>query len=793
MKKQISISKFFAIRNNDQAAADVTGEKGGSLEPCHKEEVERSQAIIPRPIAERKTPTSEAIKVPFHPDRTYEFKKTMAGKQKRSCNYQWFIKYPWLHYAPENDSVICFICFNHNIKNNMLSCTKQEPSFTTTGFSSWKKAIECFNKHQDSECHKVALSFHTTVKSCKNIIDTTNINAANKRKNERNYLIKVVESLQYLARQGIPLQGHDGNDNFTQLLLLRSKDDKSIRKRLAAPTNREFKKYTHDEFQNELLEIMARQVLNEKISEIKESPFFALIADEYTDISNKEQLSICIRWIHCTTLTIYEDFLGFYEIQNIKSDTIVTAIKDAFVRFQLSFSSLRGQTYDGASNMIGAKSGVATQIKAIEPNALETHCHAHSVSLAVKETTTKSKVLRDTLDTVGEMCVLIKFSPKREKQLEEIQKNVEVASSEDVGDVIKLDKLCLTRWTVRAKCLAKVIELYDCLFTLFDECIQEGKLSVDIKSRIIGCIAQMKKFDFYFGITLGKTLYGLSDNLSKALQIKSMSALNSQKMAELTISTVESMRSSEEFQMFYETTLKKAKHHDYISEPQLPRKRKKPNYSTIEHNIGFEDHDDPYYPSSAVERYRQMYYEIIDLFLVAIKERFRHPTYEIYAAIENVFISFINNGTEHEEGIQILKGRYERDIDVDAFLVELSLVKQLAKGDKINNLEDIKKVLVNFPEQRNLLPNVTRVYMLLAINPATSATAERSFSLARRIKTWNRSAMMPKRFNSLSILNCHKTEVDNLDVLAVANEFVSKFDERKRTFGLFVEEDFNVE
>lgn len=141
----------------------------------------------------------------------------------------------------------------------------------------------------------------------------------------------------------LPLQGHDGHDNFTQLLLLLNKDEKSIRDRLAAPTNRECKKYTYDEFQNELLDIMAKNVLNEKVSKIRKRPFFALISEKYIDISNKEQLSISIRWTNCTKLTIYRGFLGFYEIPNITA-TIVTSIKDAFIRFQLPFSSLRGQT-----------------------------------------------------------------------------------------------------------------------------------------------------------------------------------------------------------------------------------------------------------------------------------------------------------------------------------------------------------------------------------------------------------------------------------------------------------------
>ena len=47
----------------------------------------------------------------------------------------------------------------------------------------------------------------------------------NKRERDRQYLTMVMESLQYLARQGITFHGNDGLDNhFTQLLLLRAKD-----------------------------------------------------------------------------------------------------------------------------------------------------------------------------------------------------------------------------------------------------------------------------------------------------------------------------------------------------------------------------------------------------------------------------------------------------------------------------------------------------------------------------------------------------------------------------------------
>ena len=37
------------------------------------------------------------------------------------------------------------------------------------------------------------------------------------RQVERKYLLEVIKRLRYLSRHGIPLQGHDSNDNFTQL------------------------------------------------------------------------------------------------------------------------------------------------------------------------------------------------------------------------------------------------------------------------------------------------------------------------------------------------------------------------------------------------------------------------------------------------------------------------------------------------------------------------------------------------------------------------------------------------
>ena len=53
-------------------------------------------------------------------------------------------------------------------------------------------------------------------------------------------------------------------------------------------------------------------------------------------------------------------------------------------------------------------------------------------------------------------------------------------------------------------------------------------------------------------------------------------------------------------------------------------------------------------------------------------------------------------------------------------------------------------------------PTVINTNKLVAVNPATSATAERTFSSARNLKTWLQSTMLPARFNFLALLKFQK-------------------------------------
>ena len=322
---------------------------------------------------------------------------------------------------------------------------------------------------------------------------------------------------------------------------------------------------------------MKHQILRDLTDEMRDS-FNATICDEYTDISNKEQLTLCLRWVD-ELFNIHEDFLGFYELKNIKSDTIVSAIdtivsaiRDVLLRTQISLDNCRGQCYDGAGNMLEKKSGVAKQILDIQPEAFATHCHCHSLSLSVKETTKESKILSDTMDTSGEIAILVKYSPKREPKLESIK----ITYEEDEA-VNRISKLSTTRWTVRANCFQRIIDTYSFLYELWDECLKESGLNRDVRSRIIGCKSQMETFDFYFGLKLGKLLCSHTDKLSQTLQSEKISAVSSKRLAMLTVETISNLRNSESFDALYDLCLREIQNIKFVEEPVLKRSEKNPN------------------------------------------------------------------------------------------------------------------------------------------------------------------------------------------------------------------------
>ena len=158
-----------------------------------------------------------------------------------------------------------------------------------------------------------------------------------------------------------------------------------------------------------IIKVMGLRILRDLATSIRQAKFFCVMADEVTDVSSKEQVVVCFRSVDAQ-FQPHEDFIGLHAVESIRADTLVEVIKDTMLRMELCISDCRGQCYDGAANMSGAKKGTASQICSEEPRAIFIHCYGHALNLAVGDTVKRNYILRETLDTTFEISKLLKLS-----------------------------------------------------------------------------------------------------------------------------------------------------------------------------------------------------------------------------------------------------------------------------------------------------------------------------------------------------------------------------------------------
>ena len=443
--------------------------------------------------------------------------------------------------------------------------------------------------------------------------------AAQKRKNTQ-ALFQIFSSIKFLCRQGLSLRG-DGTEtdgNLQQLLKMKAKEDPNLAEWLRRKEN----VYTSPEIQNEIIKHMGIKLLRNMVTEFRSSPFLTIMADETTDASNQEQVTLFVRWIS-NDLQVQEDFVGLYSVPSIDANMLVSVIKDVFLRLNLSFDRVRGQCYDGAAAMSGRRNGVAKQISELEPRAIFTHCYGHALNLAASDTIKQSKIMKDALDTTHEITKLIKYSPRREAIFKDLKEAIPGESNPGIR------VLCPTRWTVKANALASIMSNFETLKLTWEKAVNVVR-DTETKARIHGVSVMMSTFNYLFGNILGEMLLKHADNLSSTLQHKTFSAAEGQAVAKMTVETIKLLRSDESFDLFWLKVNQRANCLG-IDEPHLPRIHKRPRRFDDGSSEG-DHHDNP------KSLYRQYYYEAIDLIISCIEDRFNQPGYKVYQTLENLLL-----------------------------------------------------------------------------------------------------------------------------------------------------------
>ena len=215
-----------------------------------------------------------------------------------------------------------------------------------------KKAVR---KHDKSTSHNESISAKNRPTENDRSAVVLSDKTMKERKVNRRALEIIFDAIKLLERQGLALRGHDDeNSNVYQALQFVKKYNPDIGSWLGRSSR--LKWLSHD-IQNEILRLYSHDILRRLVSKIQRAKFFSLIADETSDISRKEQVSICVRFVD-EQFNIEEAFMGFAETPLANAKTLVQILSSFICSVGLDISHCRGQSYDGAANMSGHLNGV---------------------------------------------------------------------------------------------------------------------------------------------------------------------------------------------------------------------------------------------------------------------------------------------------------------------------------------------------------------------------------------------------------------------------------------------------
>ena len=166
---------------------------------------------------------------------------------------------------------------------------------------------------------------------------------------------------------------------------------------------------------------------------------------------------------------------------------------------------------------------------------------------------------------------------------------------------------------------------------------------------------------------------------------------------------------------------------------------------------------------SPIQFYKQRYYEVLDRVIHELEVRFTDN--------RNVILSVASCNPKNDhffclDHVQPLAE--ESGVDLVKLAPQLDVARNLLRSKGVKSMEDIMKELLllqhGFPEVYHLI----KVAMTI---PVTSATAERSFSVLKRIKTYLRATMGQERLTHLSVLSIERELSKSIDLDLVIDRF----------------------
>ncbi|XP_074314594.1 uncharacterized protein LOC141649817 [Silene latifolia] len=715
------------------------------------------------------------------PQRDLSFEKGPKDYRSRQFSSTWFTRVlsngekcdrDWLVYSKELDKVFCFCCkiFRKGAARGQLA---------NEGFGHWSHLSDRLKEHENGVEHITNMTawydLRERVKKNKTIDKVAKKKMKKEKDHWKNLLQRVIYVVEFLAKHNLPFRGkkqrlyQKNNGNFLGLIEMLAKFDPIIQEHVLHITNDKIHfHYLGHNIQNELILLIASIIKAEIIKNVKEAKYFSVILDCTPDISHQEQMSLILRYVDVSSnsICVQESFLGFLNVDDTTGQGLFNVLLNELKSLDLDVDNVRGQSYDNGSNMKGKHQGVQKKLLDINCRAFFTPCGSHSLNLTLCDIANSCGKAKDFFGVIQRIYTIFANSTKRWKIL-----------LENVPD-LTLKPLSSTRWESRVESVKairfQIAEIREALLQV-GETDNDSKIRSEAKSLAKN---ELGDFEFLVALVIWYEILFRVNYVSKSLQSHNM-------VLDIAIEDIRKLILF--FEEYRESgfldALSVAKNIAIeLNVDPIFRKRR-----VIRRKKHFDENQassSDEVPQTTEESFRVNYFlYIVDQAIGSLDKRF-----EQYQEFQNIFGFLFTSSHLHSLDNETLNSKCNNlqkaltngeqfDINGNDLYMELKLLKDILhdKEMKANDILDFLKLKCYFP-------NAFIVYRILLTIPMTVASAERSFSKLKLLKSYLRSTMLQERLNGLALIAIEKDLLKKVDYEHLIDIFSSRKARRRLLF-----------
>ncbi|KAI5338278.1 hypothetical protein L3X38_017549 [Prunus dulcis] len=454
---------------------------------------------------------------------------------------------------------------------------------------------------------------------------------------------------------------------------------------------------------------------------LKCTRYFSIMVDEARDVSIKEQMAMVLRYVNDKG-QIIERFVGVQHVTDTTSSSLKEAIDEFFSFANLSFSKLRGQGYDGASNM-GALVAVAK--KNIDVNSFFTTANS-------------------LVNLVGASCK--RRDALRAQYQEELVRAFEddcLITGRGLNQETTLKRAGDTRWNSHYGTLISIISMFPSVVNVLQMNVDDNPN--DSSGEAYKLWREIQSFEFVFHLFVMKAILGITNTLSLALQKKDQDIVSAMSLVKTCKENLQLMRDNE-FEELVEQASSFCYKHDII-------------VLTMDEEYVIPGRSGGNAPMKTnYHRYCvEIFIHVIDGQLAELNDRFNEVSTELLTCLaclspKNNFVAF------DKRKLVRLAQFYPYDFsDRDLLMLEDQLgvyVHHMRSSSDFSQLEGISSLAEKMVEKgmHETFPFVYLLLTLALVLPVATASVERAFSAMNIIKNPLRNRMGDQWLNDSLIV-----------------------------------------